>query len=73
MVVVTHNHRLGLLGYLYLGDLLGEEYAASGAAGMLDIAAGLAWVRDNIEAFGGDPGTVMIWGESGAAEPRPPR
>ncbi len=65
VVVVTHNHRLGLLGFLYLGDLLGEEYAASGAAGMLDIAAGLEWVRDNIAAFGGDPGTVMIWGESG--------
>ena len=65
VVVVTHNHRLGLLGYLYLGDLLEEEYAASGAAGMLDIVAGLAWVRDNIESFGGDPGNVMIWGESG--------
>jgi para-nitrobenzyl esterase len=65
VVVVTHNHRLGLLGYLWLGDLLGEEFAASGAAGMLDIAAGLGWVRDNIEAFGGDAGNVMIWGESG--------
>jgi para-nitrobenzyl esterase len=65
VVVVTHNHRLGLPGYLYLGDLLGEEYAASGAAGMLDIAAGLEWVRDNVKAFGGDPGNVMIWGESG--------
>ena len=65
VVVVTHNHRLGILGYLYLGDLLGEEYGASGAAGMLDIVAALEWVRDNIEAFGGDPGNVMIWGESG--------
>lgn len=65
VVVVTHNHRLGLLGYLYLGDLLGEEYAASGAAGMLDITAALEWVRDNIAAFGGDPDNVMIWGESG--------
>ncbi len=65
VVVVTHNHRLGLFGYLYLGDILGEEYAASGAAGMLDIAAALEWVRDNVEAFGGDPGNVMIWGESG--------
>ena len=65
VVVVTHNHRLGLLGYLYLGDLLGEEYAASGAAGMLDIVAALEWVRDNIAAFGGDPDNVMIWGESG--------
>jgi para-nitrobenzyl esterase len=65
VVVVTHNHRLGLLGYLYLGDLLGEEYADSGAAGMLDIVAALRWVRENIAEFGGDPDNVMIWGESG--------
>ena len=65
VVVVTHNHRLGLLGFLYLGDLLGDEFAASGAAGMLDIVAALEWVRDNIEAFGGNPDNVMIWGESG--------
>jgi para-nitrobenzyl esterase len=67
VVVVTHNHRLGILGSLYLGELFGEEYAASGAAGMLDIVAALEWVRDNIEAFGGDPGNVMIFGESGGA------
>jgi para-nitrobenzyl esterase len=65
VVVVTHNHRLGLLGYLHLGGLLGDEYAASGVAGMLDIAAALKWVVDNIAEFGGDPGRVMIWGESG--------
>jgi para-nitrobenzyl esterase len=65
VVVVTHNHRLGLLGNLYLGDLLGEEYAASGCAGMLDIVAALEWTRNNAEAFGGDPGRIMIWGESG--------
>ncbi len=65
VVVVTHNHRLGIMGYLYLGDLLGEEYAASGTAGMTDIAAALEWVRDNIAEFGGDPDNVMIWGESG--------
>jgi para-nitrobenzyl esterase len=65
VVVVTHNHRLGLMGYLYLGDILGEEYAASGITGMLDITAALEWVRDNIASFGGDPGNVMIWGESG--------
>jgi len=65
VVVVTHNHRLGLLGYLYLGDLLGDEYADSGAAGMLDIVAALHWVRENIAEFGGDPDNVMIWGESG--------
>jgi para-nitrobenzyl esterase len=65
VVVVTHNHRLGIMGYLYLGDLLGEEYAASGTVGMLDIIRALGWVRDNIAEFGGDPDTVMIWGESG--------
>jgi para-nitrobenzyl esterase len=64
-VVVTVNHRLGPLGYLYLGDLLGQEYAASGACGMLDLVAALEWVRDNIAGFGGDPGNVSIVGESG--------
>ncbi len=65
VVVVTHNHRLNIMGYLYLGELLGDEYAASGMAGMLDITAALRWVHENIENFGGDPGKVMIWGESG--------
>jgi para-nitrobenzyl esterase len=65
VVVVTVNHRLGPLGYCYLGDLAGEAYAASGNAGMLDLVAALEWVRDNIAAFGGDPGNVTIFGESG--------
>ncbi|MGH2508069.1 MAG: carboxylesterase/lipase family protein [Ktedonobacteraceae bacterium] len=65
VVIVTVNHRLGPLGFCYLGELAGEEYAASGNVGMLDIVAALAWVRDNIAAFGGDPGNVTIFGESG--------
>jgi para-nitrobenzyl esterase len=65
VVVVTTNHRLGLLGYLYLGELGGEEYASSGNQGITDIVAALRWVRTNIEAFGGDPDNVMICGESG--------
>lgn len=65
VVVVTHNHRLNLLGFLYLGDILGEEYAASGCAGMLDIQAALQWVNDNIAEFGGDPANIVIFGESG--------
>ncbi len=65
VVVVTTNHRLGLLGYLYLGELGGEEYATSGNQGLLDIVAALRWVKTNIEAFGGDPDNVMIFGESG--------
>jgi para-nitrobenzyl esterase len=65
VVVVATNHRLGLMGYLYLGELGGEEYATSGNQGLLDICDGLKWVHDNIEAFGGDPSNVMIFGESG--------
>ncbi len=65
VVVVSVNHRLGAVGYLHLGELLGDAYATSGNAGMLDIVAALEWVQDNIEAFGGDQGNVMIFGESG--------
>jgi len=65
VVVVATNHRLGLMGYLFLGDLGGEEYVTSGNQGLLDIRDGLKWVRENIEAFGGDPNNVMIFGESG--------
>jgi para-nitrobenzyl esterase len=65
VVVVTINHRLNAFGYLYLAELMGEDYAASGNAGMLDIVLALQWVRDNIAAFGGDPGNVTIFGESG--------
>ena len=64
-VVVSVNHRLGVLGYLHLGDLAPDEFAYSGNAGMLDIVAALAWVRDHIAAFGGDAGNVTIFGESG--------
>ena len=65
VVVVANNHRLGLLGYLFLADLAGEEYATSGNQGILDIAAALKWTHENIEAFGGDPHNVMVFGESG--------
>jgi para-nitrobenzyl esterase len=63
VVVVESNHRLGMLGYLFLGDLIGGDYAAN--QGMLDILAALRWTRDNIENFGGDPDNIMVWGESG--------
>jgi para-nitrobenzyl esterase len=66
VVVVTVNHRLGALGYLDLVDIgAPAEYSQSGVAGMLDIVQALQWVRDNIERFGGDPGTVMVFGQSG--------
>lgn len=64
VVVVTLNYRLGALGFLYLGGVGGPEYAKSGNLGLLDQVAALKWVRDNIAAFGGDPGNVTIFGES---------
>ena len=62
VVVVESNHRLGLLGYLFLGDLA-RDYAAN--QGMLDILAALRWTAENIDNFGGDPDNIMVWGESG--------
>jgi para-nitrobenzyl esterase len=67
VVVVTLNHRLNVFGFLYLAKLGGADYAESGNAGMLDIIAALHWVHDNIEAFGGDPENVTIFGQSGGA------
>ncbi len=65
VVVVTLNHRINLFGYCHLGDIGGEKYAASGNVGVLDLVAALQWVHDNIAQFGGDPGNVMVFGESG--------
>jgi len=64
VVVVSFNHRLGALGYLHLEDIA-EDFEGAGTAGMRDIVAALEWVRDNIARFGGDPGNVTIFGESG--------
>ena len=65
VVVVTINHRLSVFGFLYLAEIGGEQFANSTNVGMLDIVAALEWVRDNIEAFGGDPANVMVFGQSG--------
>jgi para-nitrobenzyl esterase len=65
VVVVTHNHRLNVYGYLNLAGIGGEDFASSANVGMLDIVAVLEWVRDNITSFGGDPGSVTIFGQSG--------
>jgi para-nitrobenzyl esterase len=63
VVLVTVNHRLGALGYMYLGGVSPDF--AEGNVGMLDLVAALRWVRDNISEFGGDPQQVTIFGESG--------
>lgn len=63
VVLVTVNHRLSALGYMYLGGI--DPAYAQGNPGMLDLVAALRWVRDNIASFGGDPAKVTIFGESG--------
>ncbi len=64
VVVVTVNHRLNVFGYLALGHY-GEGFEDSATAGVLDMVLALNWVQDNIDRFGGDPDTVLIFGESG--------
>ena len=61
VVVVTVNHRLNALGYLYLPD----RFPDSGNTGQLDLISALQWVRRNIASFGGDPGNVTVFGQSG--------
>ncbi len=65
VVLVTINYRLGPFGFLAHPALSAESpHAASGNYGLLDKVAALEWVRDNIAAFGGDPGNVTIFGQS---------
>ena len=65
VVLVSINYRLGELGFLAHPELSAESAdGVSGNYGILDQVAALAWVRDNITAFGGDPGNVTIFGES---------
>jgi len=64
VVMVSITHRLNVMGFLNLAGY-GDKYALSGNVGMLDIVAALEWVRDNISNFGGDPGRVTIFGQSG--------
>lgn len=65
VVLVTINYRLGRFGFLAHPELTGESArGVSGNQGLRDQLAALHWVQDNIEAFGGDPGQVTIFGES---------
>ncbi|MEQ1780668.1 MAG: carboxylesterase family protein [Hyphomonadaceae bacterium] len=65
VVVCTINHRLNVFGFCDLSGILGADFAQSGNVGYLDLVAAMTWVKANIGAFGGDPGNVMIYGQSG--------
>lgn len=68
IVFVSINYRVGLFGFLAHPELSAESPAgASGNYGLMDMVAGLQWVKDNIAAFGGDPGRVTIAGQSAGA------
>jgi len=66
VVAISVNHRINCFGWLHLSDLPGgDAYPSSGNNGMLDLVRALEWVRDNAAHFGGDPGNVTIFGQSG--------
>ncbi|AEW98116.1 putative type B carboxylesterase [Streptantibioticus cattleyicolor NRRL 8057 = DSM 46488] len=67
VVVVTPHYRLGPWGWLYLGELAPSDYAHSSNLPVRDHLLALEWVRDNIAAFGGDPGNVTLFGLSTGA------
>ncbi len=68
IVVVSINYRLGVLGFLDVSSVFGEEYRSSGNNGILDVLAALRFVRKNIEAFGGDPENITVMGQSAGAK-----
>ena len=69
-IVVTHNYRLGIFGFLAHEEITAEDAAthggsgSSGNQGLFDTLEALRWVNDNAEALGGDPSQIMIFGES---------
>ena len=66
VVLVSFNYRLGNFGFLALPQL-DSEGTNSGMFGLQDQIFALRWVRQNIAAFGGDPGNILIFGESAGA------
>ena len=68
IVCITVAYRLGVLGFLDVQPLLGAEFAGSANNALEDLIAALAWVKENVDSFGGDPEKVTIGGESAGAK-----
>jgi para-nitrobenzyl esterase len=69
VVLVTVNYRLGIFGFLAHPELTRESsHHGSGDYGLMDQIAALRWVRENIAKFGGDPGNITVFGQSGGAQ-----
>lgn len=64
MVIVTLNYRLGVLGFLYFDEADSNSSGFENNLGIRDQVAALRWVKENIDAFGGDPNQVTVFGES---------
>lgn len=68
VIMVTANYRIGLFGFVDFSDVPGgEAYPDSTRLGILDQLQSIRWVKENIEAFGGDPDNITIFGESAGA------
>ena len=68
VILVSAEYRMGIMGFIDFSSVPGgEEYATSGNLGLLDQVCALEWVQRNIEAFGGDPDNVTIFGEQAGA------
>ena len=68
VIYIPIQYRLGIWGYLYLGGLLGNDYATSGNCGTMDQLAAIKWVSENISKFGGDPKRITVMGNSAGAK-----
>ncbi len=64
VVLVSINYRMGALGFMNLKEITAGKIPATGCEGLMDQIAAIEWVRNNIEAFGGDPDSITIFGES---------
>ncbi|WCT11439.1 carboxylesterase/lipase family protein [Mucilaginibacter jinjuensis] len=67
VIAVTINYRLGIFGFMYLGDV-DKSLRTSGNNGLLDLMMALKWIKENINSFGGDPSRVTVMGESAGAK-----